>query len=281
MSAEEIKAAVEEANKPLLDRLNHLEGIAQQRTLAFIAVVLALVVAVVSVLYGINREHALKDQIGVNRVVVCAAAKTAALAPRKTPLAGESRAHYLDRLEAQREQLIATGSLDCTSLGGFATFSYLRGKAIAEIEEILRRLAPGKLHRALEQEHSTMGCCKGNSSEVVTPSSPSASAGGGSGAASPVHGEPSGSAPSNPHHHESSGAGGSPNPGGGGGGSGGGGSTQPVPEANPPASTAPSGEENKTTTPEESSGLPTIIHGVCTATGLHVELVGGIAVCPH
>jgi hypothetical protein len=153
VTSDEIRSAVEAAQKPLVKRLDSIE---RQRTLALVVAVLSFVVAVVAVLYAINREDALQEQLkanrhssALNRKANCAQAKTAALAPRQEPVGGETRNHYLNRLEAQREQLLAVGGLHCPSLHGFATFSYLRGQALSEIEAILHRLAPEKLRRAL------------------------------------------------------------------------------------------------------------------------------------
>lgn len=159
MTSEQIRKAVEEAQKPLVERV---DKIAKQRTLALLVAALSLITAATAIVYGINREAAFQAQLDANRrqtavsrIVVCAAAKNTALSPRQEPLGSESRNHYLNRLESQREQLVATAGLHCPSLKGFATFSFLRSRAITEIETILRRLAPAKLQRALDQELGT------------------------------------------------------------------------------------------------------------------------------
>lgn len=209
MSSDEIKKAVKEANKEVLTELTALnkrvDKNSKQRTLLLVITALALVSAIVGILYGINREAALNDQVNTNRIVVCGQAKSVALAERKRPLPGEMRNHYLNRLEAQREQLIAAGGLTCPNLPGFATFSFLRGKAIAEIEEILRRIAPEKLRAVRSHTDDTA------SSQLPLSSTPVDGSGTES-AGSPQRGEQPGDSASPPassppshehpsHHH--------------------------------------------------------------------------------
>lgn len=244
MTNQQIREAVEEAQKPLVSRV---EQIARQRTLLLVVTMLSLITAGVAVLYGINRERAFQDQLNTNQQVVCATAKNTALSPRREPLAGESRNHYLNRLEAQREQLLVVGDLRCPSLPGFATFPYLRAKAINEIEVILRRLAPEKLKHALGVNDDTSApatAAPENVAANVLPStSTPADAGGNDGGSGPRGGgaSPGGSSPhpspSPPQHHP-------PPPGTGDGD--GGSESSPVP--------APSGEAPREEAPDAGAG---------------------------
>jgi hypothetical protein len=65
---------------------------------------------------------------------------------------------------AQRFQLLALGHLDCPNLPGFDTFAYQRGRALAEIDDLLRNLAPRRYHQIVQGESAAAG-------EPLTPQS--------------------------------------------------------------------------------------------------------------
>jgi hypothetical protein len=240
VTRKDIQEAVEAAQKPLIDRV---DKIARQRTLLLVVALLSLIIAAVAVLYGINRENAFQDQLTTNQIVVCASAKSAALAPRKQSIAGESRGHYLNRLEAQREQLLAVGGLDCPSLEGFATFPYLRAHAIAEIEAILGRLAPAKLREAIARETSlrappAKAAPKSVAANPLPSTSTPADAGGNEGSVEPAGGGASPGSTS-PHHPSTS----PPHP-------------HPSPPKHHPPPSHPGGGKHPTEHPSEGTSPP-------------------------
>lgn len=265
MTSQQIREAVEQAQKPLVERVDKIAG---QRTLALLTAALSLIVAIAAILYGINREDALQKQLSTNSIVVCASAKSTALAPRKEPLAGESRNRYLNRLESQRELLLAVGGLHCPSLRGFATFSVLRARALLEIEAILQRLAPGKLRAILggEQigEESTPDASvtatvpgstdtAGGGDTAAGPKQPGAGAGGGTGdGADP---DPGPQKPDPPPVAE-------PDP-------------PPPPVTSTPASEPPP-ESNPEPEPEEPQSKPGLLD---PALGIVCEITQGVRLC--
>jgi hypothetical protein len=209
VTRQDIVEAVEEAQRPLVTRVDRLS---KERHYLLAITALAFITAIVSVLYGLNREDALQNQLDANqkqgalsRIVVCAAAKSTSLAPRDQPLGGETRDRYLNRLEAQREQLLAVVDLRCPTLPGFSSFPFLRAHAIAEIETILQRLAPDKLRRALEAEavHKTASVLPTESSSATIPAIADGVEGSGNSAipASPPGSSPSPKHPSSPQPH--------------------------------------------------------------------------------
>lgn len=266
MTIDDIKKAVVEAQKPLVERVDKL---AQQRTWLLVITALSLIIAAVSILYGINREQAFQDQLTTNRTVVCGTVKSTALAPRKEPVAGESRDHYLNRLEAQREQLLAVGDLECPTLPGFATFPVLRARALLEIETILRRLAPEKLRQALG---TSAPSTQSNPAIAETPSPTTVTAPAGA-PTKPSTGHAGGH--EHPQHEPSSPPGGGKGTGGGDDESGAEGpSGEPPPEetttSNPPA-TSPPPEEEPTATAKPGV-LDPVLNTVC-------EVTHGIQLC--
>jgi hypothetical protein len=292
MTSEEARfvEALTSAQKPILDRLDRLdkrvETLTGQRTLGFITAAIGLLVGIVAVAYAINREAALKEQITINRGATCAQAKVTALAPRKSQLAGESLNHYLNRLQAQREQLLAASGLKCPSLPGFATFPFLRAQALDEIDRILLQRAPKKLRESLgisnRREHGE-GSFTSN-----LPSSPTPAGHGGiePGSSEGHGGSPGGSGqPSSPPKSSS------PPSHGGKGGNGGNGNgagnpsagtetpppsgpaTVPPKEGSPPAEANPPPEET-TNPPPTPSAAEKILELPC-----HIEVLGKPLVC--
>lgn len=148
MTNEQIKEAVEAAQKPLIERLDTLdkrmESIGRQRTIGFVTAALALIVAIAAIVYALNREAALDEQIDTNALVICSQARTTAAGYRQ-PLPDEGRRDFIERMVSQRLYLLASAGLECSKLPGFDTFPFLRARALQEIEEILRRLAPNRL----------------------------------------------------------------------------------------------------------------------------------------
>lgn len=134
-----------EAIKPLEARLDKKD---RQRNIALITAVLCLIAAAFSVGYAVKSNEALSDQSNTNRIVVCANARQQALSFREPQISSsgekETKNHFLNRLVGQRETLVVSGNLSCPDIKGFDTFEYLRGKALAEIDQILLRQAPHK-----------------------------------------------------------------------------------------------------------------------------------------
>lgn len=235
-----IHDAVKEALKPLEARFDKIN---RWRNIAWATAILCLVGASGSVGYAIKSNEALSDQTNTNRIVVCANARSTALAFREPQISSsgrkETKNHFLNRIVGQRETLLASGHLDCPEIPGFDTFEYLRGKALAEIDRILLKQAPHKAHKlGVTPTAGALG--------VVSTPQPTV-------AAVTVNPDESESAesPSAPSHHQSTGG----NTGTGGGshhGSGGhhhGGHPVPTPEPAPSPEPAPEPEAE----PEQES----------------------------
>lgn len=263
---DELKRVILETQQPLVERI---DKIARQRTLLLATAALGLIVAAVAVLYGINREAALKNQITINQQVVCAQAKTVSTAYRQR-LPEEAKHHYVNRLTAQYEQLLASGTLDCPGLSGFDTFPYLRAQALQEIEDILGRIAPDRLRH--QQRGASIGSVgqKGTTAAAVDDLPPPASGGsaGGSGP-SGGHGDSTGgSAPpaSSPGHHPSGGGtGGTGNDDGDteGGGAPAPEATTPAPAPSPSPSPTPAATPPAESDPSAHSVLSPVLDGTC------------------
>lgn len=226
MSNEELKQVVGEAVaaalKPVEKRLGQLEDRVASaykiRNVALVTAAFCLVAASFSVGYAVNSRTQLNDQLDTNAQSLCSSARQTALAfraPMEDSRTGrkESRRHYLERLVGQRETLRAAAGLECPSLKGFATFPYLRGKALVEIEGILYRLAPRRfgppsrgVRRGRQREVPVLATVTGSGKEATSTHGDPAKTGGGappagdqgsnnSGGTSKPHGRPPKSSP--------------------------------------------------------------------------------------
>lgn len=159
-----VSEVVKEALQPLRTRLNELDEnfkkLQRQRNLALVTALVCLIAASFSAGYGIqSREQAqdsqaaLEDQIDFNQQQLCSSARSTALAFRFPQVSKngkpETDKHFLDRMIGQRDSLLRAQNLRCPSLPGFDTFPYLRAKALAEIENIIMRLASPHLQEEL------------------------------------------------------------------------------------------------------------------------------------
>ena len=123
------------------------------RSIALVVAALCLLAAGGAFAYAISGREALNDQLDTNQLVLCAQARSVAAASAfRSRRVNETHEEFLNRMLAQRFQLLAVGDLMCPDLPGFATFAYLRGKAINEINDILRRLAPKRFREIAEHE---------------------------------------------------------------------------------------------------------------------------------
>lgn len=143
----------EKVEPKLLAFEGKLSGALRRRNLALLTAILCLIAAAFSAGYALNSRTQLHDQITANATVVCATARSTALAFREPQISAdgtkESNAHFLERMLAQRLTLIAAGRTDppCESLPGFATFPFLRARALYEIDQILHELRPDRFPR--------------------------------------------------------------------------------------------------------------------------------------
>lgn len=237
------------------------------RNLALITAVVCLIAAGFSAGYALtSREQLdtaklqLREQIETNRRVVCSTARSTAIAFREPQISAdgtkEPQDHFIDRMLAQRETLRLAGPLHCVELPGFATFPFLRGRALYEIAALLHDANPKRFHPpALDHPPSFNNPTTDSGS--TAPSEPTGSAptegqtgqGGGQTTSNPPA--------SNPPNHTHHGGGGGGTGGGTGGGSGGGGSQESEPVASEPAGEQSSGGGSGggpiTTTPEEEA----------------------------
>lgn len=153
-AAEKIEEKVDEGDEA---REGRITQILRQRNLAIATATICLVVAIVAVSNAITAVEARDDQVKTNRVVLCAQGRSTALAFREPQISAtgekETREHYLNRMVGQRALLLSLGGLKCTEQKGFATFPFLRGKALVEIAGILKDEAPGRFRRLIEAEH--------------------------------------------------------------------------------------------------------------------------------
>lgn len=206
-----LKTQVDDLNA----RIDHFVG---QRRLLLMTTILALVVTAAAIVAVILVRLALVEELQHNREYGCASARSAAVSPLNR-FPREHQREYIERMLARREQLLKAGTLNCNSLPSFSTFPFLRGQAIHNIEELLERKAPRRLHQ-VESEEARQQASKAptplpaiNSAptveeEAVIPAGsngpvPSASHGDSTGGASPP---PSGTGHSHhhtkpPHHH--------------------------------------------------------------------------------
>lgn len=142
----ELKAILREAFgelvQPKLEEVERkLTMTLRRRNLALATAALCLIAAAFSAGYALNSRQQLDDQLRTNLVVVCGTARSTALSFREQQIR-EPKEHYLERLLAQRATLLAAGYIRCPSIPGFETFPFLRAQALAEIDRIIRRLAP-------------------------------------------------------------------------------------------------------------------------------------------
>lgn len=227
-----ISEALDEKLKPLRDaqaaQAKRFDNNERLRNWALATAIICLIAASFSVGYAINaREYAtssrnaLHEQVATNIAVVCSTARSTALAFREPQISAagkpETQHHFLERMIAQRETLLAAGNLHCPSIKGFDTFPFLRARALDEIEAILAKEAPKKLREALGigKDKDSSGVLRGAHAETVADAG--TPAGGG---VKTTHGGGGGAT------HEGSGggggSGGASHPGGGTGGGGGG-----------------------------------------------------------
>jgi hypothetical protein len=146
MSEQEFREKVFERLGDIDDRLKH----DTVRTVALVVAALCLIVAGVSAGFAITSREALHDQQRTNQVLLCAQGRSvAAAAAFRSQRQNESREQFLERMLAQRFQLLALGNLDCPDLPGFDTFAFQRAKALTEIDRILQRLAPQRYRQII------------------------------------------------------------------------------------------------------------------------------------
>lgn len=154
-SESRLKTAFQETEKRLNDKINaevnDRKGIVRQRNLAILACAVCLLVAIFAVSNARTANEARDNQVATNEIVLCAQGRATALATRK-PEVGESDSHFVNRMAARRALLLSLGGLRCAEQKGFATFAFLRGQALTDIEEILRRLAPRRFKELIEGE---------------------------------------------------------------------------------------------------------------------------------
>jgi hypothetical protein len=143
-----------EAINKRLDRIDaKLDSNNRLRNLALATAMICLIAAGFSAGYALTSRQQLdtakaqlKNQIATNKRVVCASARSTALAFREPQISAdgkaESQAHFIDRMLAQRETLRLAGPLNCSELRGFATFPFLRGRALYEIASLLYAANP-------------------------------------------------------------------------------------------------------------------------------------------
>lgn len=144
---------LERWTKALSGRMSRNE---QLRRIALITALLCMIAAGFGAGYAVHsREQAdhandeLHAQLAqnrheteVNRLGICASARSVALAFREPQISAdgtaEPPAHFRARMVAQRASLNAATDLECASLPGFAAFPTERTEALAEITEALR-----------------------------------------------------------------------------------------------------------------------------------------------
>lgn len=192
----------------ILELRHEVDRQKKERTLAWLTALVCLLVAGFAVAFGINRGEALKEQVHTNNEVVCAQARSTALAFHER-LPHESIAAFVERIAAQRVTLLLVGPLDCPSVDGFATFPYLRARALNEIERLLGHYASDKLKREFgvrrvpsSPRHAPVAAA--TSPNLPSPSTPAD--GGGIGKPGPSGGKGDstggpGIPTSPPHHH--------------------------------------------------------------------------------
>lgn len=150
MASDELRELFEEKLKPVREKLDALDaGFHRRERERFVLLSLCglcLLIAAFSVGFGINRGQALDDQIEANQQSICSQVRSTAVSYRQA-LPGETQRSFIDRLLAQRATLLNVGDLNCSAIPGFASFPYLRGRALDEIERIIRELAPKRLPR--------------------------------------------------------------------------------------------------------------------------------------
>lgn len=123
------------------------------RNLALATAIVCMVAAGFSAGYALTSREQLKSaktelagQIETNQLVVCSSARSTALAFREPQVSSdgtpEPQEHFINRMLAQRSTLQLAVPLHCTSLKGFATFPYLRAKALYEIQMVLHEVNP-------------------------------------------------------------------------------------------------------------------------------------------
>jgi hypothetical protein len=154
--ADRLDKATERLEKKVDTEVNDRKAIVRQRNLALAASLVCLVAAIIGAILAITSREALHEQVDTNQIVLCGQGRSTALAFRRA-LPGETRDHFVNRMVAQRATLLALGGLRCAEQRGFATFPYLRGKALAEIDEILREKAPRRFRELVEAEHRGEG----------------------------------------------------------------------------------------------------------------------------
>lgn len=208
MGTDDFGRLLDEKLRPVTKQLASLERRHEKRERERSALLglcaLCLVIAAGSLYFAISRGLELNNSINTNREVVCAQARATAVGYRSR-LPHEHMENYVERLVAQRSTLMQAAQLECAGEKGFATFSFLRGRAIHEIEEILGRIAPKRLHELHREEAAGLGASSGTegafpftagaSPPVVPPKSPIGGGGGGGG------GPPSTGGGGGGHHH--------------------------------------------------------------------------------
>lgn len=225
-----LKRLIDEKLEPVLKRIDEIAG---QRFLLLVALVLALLIAVGTLVTLLLVSNQLTDQLDINREYGCAAANTSAVSPVEQQ-ESENRDEFINRMIARRAQLVQASRLNCTELPGFETFPYSLGRALAKIDALLQREAPQRL-RNIESDEAIRSAPGGhNDHTFFTPSGapvviPASDDGGnGSGPSQGLGDSPSGSGPI-PQQPGGSGGGGKNPSAGGGGGSGSDPSPSPTP----------------------------------------------------
>lgn len=149
----------QEFREKVFERLGDIDNRLKRdpvRTISLIVAALCLIAAGISAGVAVTSREALNDQRTTNQLLLCAQGRSvAAGATFRSQRGSETREQFLDRMLAQRFQLLALGSLDCPTLPGFDTFAFQRGKALNEINDILRNLAPRRYRKIIESEGGT------------------------------------------------------------------------------------------------------------------------------
>lgn len=133
---------------------DRFKEVLRERNRLTVILILSLIAMAFSIGYAWNSGNALDDQIDTNQAVVCSQARSTAAAFRES-LPGESRAHFLRRMYAQRETLMAVDGLDCADVDGFFNFERQRQRALDELNRILGRVTPAAPEERTSDDQSS------------------------------------------------------------------------------------------------------------------------------
>lgn len=107
--------------------------------LGFVVTAVVAVFAISAYTANSGQDEQLKVQSSKLTRSLCASANTTASAFRE-PGQGESAAHFVDRLRAQRKTLRYSFGLGCSNIKGFGDLPKKRREALSQIDEILAQL---------------------------------------------------------------------------------------------------------------------------------------------